>query len=414
MGKAGVTGADFYIKGKTKMTSLDVAVIGNGLIGAAATRYLSAAGLRVAGIGPGEPQNWQSHQGVFASHYDQGRITRIIDPDPVWGLLGKRSIEVYRDLEGESGVKFHHAATCLRVSPEPSTPGDTFWQSEQVGRDLDAAFTIEREGEGLNEIFPFLRFPTGSLALWERGGAGYINPRQLVQAQLTAARRQGATIIPEGVTALNRTATGVTITTTTGQAVLAQNGVIAAGAYSGWLWERPLDLRRKAVTVLLAELSPAEAARLRAVPSISSRLTEHEMLASIYSLPPIVYPDGKTYLKIGGTLRTPKYVYSADETRAWFQSAGNPVEAEALRDVLFAMLPNLRAVTLQTKPCVVTYTAHDRPYIDQLDERVFIAAGGCGSAAKSSNEIGRIGALLVEQRQWSYDLPAENFVARYV
>ena len=138
------------------------------------------------------------------------------------------------------------------------------------------------------------------------------------------------------------------------------------------------------------------------------------MLASIYSLPPIVYPDGKTYLKIGGTLRTPKYVYSADETRAWFQSAGNPVEAEALRDVLFAMLPNLRAVTLQTKPCVVTYTAHDRPYIDQLDERVFIAAGGCGSAAKSSNEIGRIGALLVEQRQWSYDLPAENFVARYV
>jgi sarcosine oxidase len=104
---------------------------------------------------------------------------------------------------------------------------------------------------------------------------------------------------------------------------------------------------------------------------------------------------------------------SADETRDWFHTDGNPVEAEALREVLFAMIPNLTATTLQTKPCVVTYTAHDRPYVDQIDDRLFIAAGGCGSAAKSSNEIGRMGALLVEQGQWSYDLPAEHFVARY-
>lgn len=404
----------FYLKGVTGMTAFDVAVIGNGMIGAAATRYLSAAGLRVAGIGPGEPENWQSHQGVFASHYDQGRITRIIDPDPVWGLLGKRSIEVYRELETASGVKFHHAATCLRVSPEPSAPGDTFWPSEQVGRDLDAAFTIEREGEGLTEIFPFLRFPAGSLALWERGGAGYVNPRQVVQAQLTIARQQDAAIISEAVTAFKTTAAGVAITMTSGQTVQAQKVLIAAGAYSGWLLGRPLDLRRKAVTVLLAALSPVEAARLRALPSIIYRLDQHPVLASIYSLPPIVYPDGKTYLKIGGTLRTPRYLQSAEETRDWFHTDGNPIEAEALREVLFAMIPKLTATTLQTKPCVVTYTAHDRPYVDQIDDRVFIAAGGCGSAAKSSNEIGRMGALLVEQGQWAYDLPAENFVARYV
>lgn len=396
------------------MTPLDVAVIGNGMIGAAATRYLSAAGLRVAGIGPGEPAHWQSHQGVFASHYDQGRITRIIDPDPIWGVLGKRSIEAYREIEAGSGVKFHYNATCLRVSPEPSAPGDTFWQAEQVGRDLDAAFTVEREGEGLNEIFPFLRFPAGSLALWERGGAGYVNPRQLVQAQLTIARRQDAVIISETVTAFKTTAAGVAITTETGQTIHAQKVLIAAGAYSGWLLGRPLDLRRKAVTVLLAELSPAEAARLRAVPSIIYRLDQHPVLASIYALPPLIYPDGKTYLKIGGTLRTPRYLQSAAETRDWFHSDGNPVEAEALREALFAMIPDLTAMTLQTKPCVVTYTAHERPYVDQIDDRIFIAAGGCGSAAKSSNEIGRMGALLVEQGQWAYDLPGENFVARYV
>lgn len=394
-------------------TRFDVAVIGNGLIGAAATRYLRAAGLRVAGIGPGEPADWRTHQGVFASHYDQGRITRIIDPDPVWALLGKRAIASYGAIEAQSGLKFHHAATCLRVSPDVTAPGDTFLQAEQVGRDLDAALTLEREDEGLNEIFPFLHFPVGSLALWERGGAGYVNPRQLVQAQLTIARQQGATIIAEAVTRLQRNAGGVTITTDGGSELHANKVLLAAGAYSGWLLERPLDLRRKAVTVVLAALPPAEANRLRAVPSIIYRLHNHPLLASIYSLPPIVYPDGKIYLKIGGTLRTPVYLHSAEDIRAWFHSDGNATEAAALREVLLAMIPGLAATTFESKPCVVTYTAHDRPYIAQVDEAIYVATGGCGGAAKSSNEIGRIGALLVEQDRWAYDLPAETFAVCY-
>jgi sarcosine oxidase len=395
------------------MTRVDIAVIGNGMIGAAATRYLSATGLRVAGIGPGEPENWKTHQGVFASHYDQGRITRIIDPDPVWGLLGKRSMALYSEIEARSGIKFHHPASCLRVSPDPETPGDMLLQAEQVGRELDAAFTLEREDEGLNEIFPFLRFPSGSLALWERGGAGYINPRQLVQAQLTIAGQQGAAIILEAAVAIKTGPSGVTVTTTAGQEIQAHKVLIAAGAYSGWLLGRPLDLRRKAVTVLLAELPPAEAARLRAVPSIIYRLENHPVLASIYSLPPILYPDGKTYLKIGGTLRATKYVHSTDEVRDWFHTDGNPMEVEALREVLLTMIPDLAAASFQSKPCVVTYTAHDRPYIDQLDTAIYLAAGGCGASAKSSNEIGRIGALLVGQDNWHYDLPAENFAVRY-
>lgn len=391
----------------------DIAVIGNGMIGAAATRYLSAAGLQVAGIGPGEPADRKSHQGVFASHYDQGRITRMIDPDAAWGLLGKRSMAVYAEIEAQSGIKFHHPASCLRVSPDPTAPGDTLLQAEQVGRTLDAAFTLEREGEGLGEIFPFLHFPAGSLALWERGGAGYVNPRQLVQAQLKIADQQGATIIPEVVTALESTATGVTVRTTAGQSIQARKVLIAAGAYSGWLLGRPLDLRRKAVTVLLAELPPAEAARLRALPSIIYRLDNHPVLASIYSLPPIAYPDGKTYLKIGGTLRDTKYVHRADEIRNWFQTDGNPVEINALREVLLAMLPELAVTSFQAKPCVVTYTAHDHPYIAPVDEAIYLATGGCGAAAKSSNELGRIAALLVEKGEWSYDLPAEMFAVRY-
>ena len=40
---------------------------------------------------------------IFGSHYDEGRITRELDEDYVWGLLAQRSIQNYRNIEKESG-----------------------------------------------------------------------------------------------------------------------------------------------------------------------------------------------------------------------------------------------------------------------------------------------------------------------
>jgi sarcosine oxidase len=62
---------------------------------------------------------------------------------------------------------------------------------------------------------------------------------------------------------------------------------------------------------------------------------------------------------------------------------------------------------------VTTYTPTGRPFIDQLiPGRLFVAAGGCGAAAKSSDEIGRLAAELVEQESWSEaELPASLFEA---
>ncbi|HQF96541.1 MAG TPA: hypothetical protein PLS46_20405, partial [Microthrixaceae bacterium] len=57
----------------------DVAVVGLGLIGSGALRALTDAGRRCVGVGPGEPADWSNHPGVFASHYDSGRITRHLD-----------------------------------------------------------------------------------------------------------------------------------------------------------------------------------------------------------------------------------------------------------------------------------------------------------------------------------------------
>jgi sarcosine oxidase len=74
-------------------------VIGKGLLGAAAARHLSAAEPHVALIGPDEPLERAGHQGLFGSHYDEGRITRILDPDRTWALLAQRSLARYCTLE---------------------------------------------------------------------------------------------------------------------------------------------------------------------------------------------------------------------------------------------------------------------------------------------------------------------------
>ena len=76
----------------------DVCVIGRGLLGSAAARHLSEMGVNVSLLGPDEPSSRSQHSGVFGSHYDSGRITRIIDTDFYCGQIARASISRYRDL----------------------------------------------------------------------------------------------------------------------------------------------------------------------------------------------------------------------------------------------------------------------------------------------------------------------------
>lgn len=93
-------------------------VVGRGMMGAAAARHLAETVDGVALIGPGEPADIKSHQGVFASHYDEARITRTIDGDADWALLANRSIARYGDIATRSGVEFYAPVGCLMVGPE--------------------------------------------------------------------------------------------------------------------------------------------------------------------------------------------------------------------------------------------------------------------------------------------------------
>lgn len=58
--------------------TFDFVVVGKGMMGAAAARYLALSGARVALVGPDEPADRTTHDGVFASHYDNGRDRKSV------------------------------------------------------------------------------------------------------------------------------------------------------------------------------------------------------------------------------------------------------------------------------------------------------------------------------------------------
>ena len=406
----------------------DIAVIGVGLLGSAALRHLSEnfPNLRVCGIGPDEPRDRKTHTGVFASHYDQGRITRVIDPSPMWGQMAQESIAQYPVIERASGIVFHHRAGCLRATDLPERIAELDACAEQLSPPhsrLDA--------EGCRAAHPYLRFSDDFVAWDEVGEAGYINPRQLVAAQLAAAGANGAAVIREIVAAIECRQNGVTIHTRKplsvpptgqGEAIRARKVLLCAGGYSNTLLERKLDLRTKGHTILLAEVAPDEVARLRTMPSIISTFA-HEDVSSLYMLPPVPYPDGKTYIKLGlsgntDELPAPEPFFDArhndSELLDWFHTDGREDIAEAMKDALHRMIPGLRAESYHSVPCLITNTAHGNPYIDALDAgRIYVTTGGNGYAAKSSDAIGRLGAQFCATGEWQSDFAREDFRAVY-
>jgi glycine/D-amino acid oxidase-like deaminating enzyme len=369
----------------------DFVVVGKGMMGAAAARYLARSGAGVALIGPGEPADWKTHDGVFASHYDNGRITRTIDADPDWALLANRSIARYRAIEAESGISFYNEAGCLITGPSSgSFVGAVASVATRFALDapvMDRAALAAR--------FPWFSMPGTSAGVFEASGAGHLDPRKLVAAQAACTERSGGTLIGEEVVAVKEGGDRVTVRLRTGDAVTADRVLVAAGGFSRApdLLPRVPALIVKARTVVFAEIPDEMLDRYRDMPSWideSADPTEH-----FYLLPPVLYPDGKHYIKIGGD---PSDVAIEDEAaiRDWFRGQGGPEAIAHLTRVLRRAVPDLVDARMTSAPCVTTYTEHGYPYAGFVEsDRIALLTGGNGAAAKSSDEIGRIGADLL-------------------
>jgi sarcosine oxidase len=212
--------------------------------------------------------------------------------------------------------------------------------------------------------------------------------------------------LARGVTAVNDIAVGIEVekdgvVVTTAESGRLRGGkvLVAAGAYSNGfgLLERPLSLRLKQEYVIRAALPEREVARLRAMPPIVYRI-DHPRVADLYILPPVQYPDGRYYLKMGANTVLDAFVETVEAINNWYRAGNSDAMLDEMRTVVLELFPGLAADSWQSHRCVITRTAHGRPYIDAVvPGRVYAAVGGNGQGAKAADEIGRLAARLVAE-----------------
>lgn len=379
----------------------EIAVIGLGLVGGAAVRHLASSGRRVIGIGPAEPQDRRAHDTVFASHYDSGRITRRIDPELEWAELARRSICQYPVLAQASGVTFHEPVGTLWVDRDPARLRSITDVAEKLGVRAEQFGAFEAVALGYV-------VPDGYQCVFEPGPAGYLDPRRMLRAQLSVAHQGGAALVKDVV--VERTVkSGVQrLRTAAGLEVIADRVLVATGAYAAAYGILPvtLRLRVKTETVMLARVSEDDARRR--IPSLIYEL-DHDELDDLYLVPPTEYPGGVSYVKVGANTRSDVFLADRVAMNRWLQTGDSDRHRDAFVEVLGELLPDLEIGEVRTDRCLVSYTAHGRPYVDEIGDGVVVAVGGNGKGAKSADAIGKLGADLVSTGEWTDPLPRELF-----
>ena len=361
---------------------MKIAVVGSGLWGAAAARHLAKAGCNVTLIGPGEPEQKSTHQGIFASHYDEGRITRKNALDPYWCGVSIAAIDRYAEIQAESGIEFYTPCGAMMAGLED-------WMARvDVGREDHAIECDILDDAGLADRFPYFQFPRGFKGYHEPTRAGHVSPRRLVAAQRKAAVAQGAVWLDAIVEEVSQDGT----VHTADKRLSFDKVLVAAGYNTDAVLKRDTQLDVYARTVAFFEVSEEEAHRLADMPTLVWDTPDDP-----YLLPPIRYPDGKLYIKLGGD---PEDVHldGSDAIHDWFRSGGNAEVRDHLEQEFRKLMPSVDIKGVSMSSCVTTWTKDRLPEIAHLSERVVVATGGNGAGAKCSDEIGRLGAALVMER----------------
>lgn len=377
------------------------------MMGAAAARHLSSQTDGVALIGPAEPTDRKNHYGVFSSHYDEARITRGFDGDPVWAELAKRSIERYAEIEQKSGIRLYHEVGCLFTGNGNGLGGD--YVSGAMGSKDALGLTVETyEPDALSSRFPMFSLPGDHHGWFEPHNAGYVNPRALVKAQITIAEQQGASILRQTVVKVFDGGSGVEIETSEGHRYTAERVIVAAGGFTNMADILPVkvDMAATGRTIAFFELNEEKQEAFAGMPSTIVLAASEDDI--VYILPPVRYPDGKVYLKIGGESEKGR-LETLNQAVQWFHSDGTASEVDFLVRRAIELMPALAGCPVTSGSCVASITRTGYPYIGYTSSsNIAVLTGGNFVSAKSSDEIGRLGAVLLLEGQLSED----NFAAQ--
>lgn len=385
----------------------DFIIIGRGLIGSAAAKYISKAQKNVALIGPDE-ETVLDQKIVFASHYDRARIQRIFGKDLVSTLLNYQSANEYASIENETDIHFHSTEGCLYVNPYGKDEYlDRIAAQEQIFKSNYQSFET---GQSLNLFMPDFNFPKSSAGIFEYSPAGHINPRLLIKAQLKLFKKNGGKIFNELAKEVRYENNEMKVVTNHGKIYQSKKVLLAPGAFVNFfnLLKQKLSLTLKSETTIWAETSADEALRLSKLPALLYKISKPE-IDDIYLVRPLQYPDGKFYLKMGANFPDDIFFKDLKEIQDWFKSGNNKSNLKIIKEALINLIPSLKVEKSLAKKCIVSYTKHGKPYIGEVDQNLFVAAGGNGYSAMSSDALGKIAATLLLENKVPKEFSQEDF-----
>jgi sarcosine oxidase len=159
---------------------------------------------------------------------------------------------------------------------------------------------------------------------------------------------------------------------------------------------------------LLGPDEPADHATHAALPTLIYFIDDPE-IDDIYLTPPLRYPDGRYYIKMGANTKSAKFPQTLAEVQTWFRTGESDIHKPAFERALQALLPGIPFHAFHTKRCILSRTPSGRPIVAQVSDRVYVATGGNGEGAKSSDALGRLVAGLVLGWEWPGEIPRNAF-----
>ena len=297
-----------------------------------------------------------------------------------------------------------------------------------ISQCLANCIPIERlSAKSLQEKWPNIQAPNllgGVEGLYENRMAGYVNPRSLVSAQLSITKKAGGVLLRGEATEVTKNKSSNHWEVRIKQEgniseICSKNILIATGAFTNFIGVLPQDFKiaLNAFTEpnLLFELNQQNLDRYLHMPTIITVDPEDtgDHNKSIYLLPPIKYPDGKWYMRIGpGMQPIVKQLETLEEMRQWFiQQRITTRQHNFLKRIQKMLIPDIEPVSVREACCIIEKTPSHYPYIGKIndDSSCSVVVGGNGHGARGSDEIGRLAANLVLGNEWDFPISQSMF-----
>ncbi len=263
----------------------------------------------------------------------------------------------------------------------------------------------------VNKAFTDFNFPETSQGIFEDAPSGFINPRLLVKAQLEIFLKNKGVVVNDITDEITYENECIKIDTKAGKTFRARKVLIAADAFTNSLklLDKKLFFRLKSESTIWVRVSKEEAIRLKTLPSLLYEINTPD-IQNIYLIQPVQYPDGEYYLKMGANMPDDIYFEILEEIKKWFRTADSSFNLSKLGQALTQIMPAIKTKECIAKKCIVTYTEHGKPYIGNVNSKgLYVAAGGNGYGAMSSDALGCIAAEVVTKNVFPKEYDDKDF-----